>query len=89
MLLWGPKHKSFPRLKTSGKKKYAVPGCAPSSITWSLEVSCPPEIVLVAKEIRVEGVSFPGTYTPKNAHISVNTNSLYQEICGLHMILNS
>lgn len=41
-------------------KKYE-PGWAPSSITCNFDVICPALMVFVAKEMRTEGFSFPGT----------------------------
>lgn len=37
------------------------PGWAPSSITCSFDVICPALELFVAKEMRIEGFSFPGT----------------------------
>lgn len=42
-------------------KKWHKPGRAPSPITNNFETSWPPTNVLVAKEMRREGLSYPGT----------------------------
>lgn len=58
--------------------KKILPGWAPSSITCNFEVIWPALVVFEAKQIKVEGVSFPGTWIIKKKKNSCTVRNQYQ-----------